>query len=105
MPFESQPQTSPIQYLTCLDNAFQLVLSNNKLKENGLDLKSDLIKVSAAAHYLNGGIKTNLNGETKIKGIYACGETAATGAHGDNRLASNSLIEGIVFGSEKYESI
>jgi L-aspartate oxidase len=77
----------------------------NKLKENGLDLKSDLIKVSAAAHYLNGGIKTNLNGETNIKGIYACGETAATGAHGANRLASNSLIEGLVFGSRIYESI
>ena len=53
----------------------------NKLKENGLDLKTDLIKVSPAAHYLNGGIKTNLDGETNIKGIYACGETAATGAH------------------------
>ncbi|MHB1253619.1 MAG: L-aspartate oxidase [Candidatus Humimicrobiaceae bacterium] len=77
----------------------------NKLKENGLDLKVDLIKVSPAAHYLNGGIKTNLNGETNIKGIYACGETAATGAHGANRLASNSLIEGLVFGYRIYESI
>src|SRR5450830_242751 len=77
----------------------------NKLKENGLDLKVDLIKVSPAAHYLNGGIKTNLDGETNIKGIYACGETAATGAHGANRLASNSLIEGLVFESRIYESI
>ncbi|MHB1347127.1 MAG: L-aspartate oxidase [Candidatus Humimicrobiaceae bacterium] len=77
----------------------------NKLKENGLDLKTDLIKVSPAAHYLNGGIKTNLDGETNIKGIYACGETAATGAHGANRLASNSLIEGLVFGFRIYESI
>ena len=77
----------------------------NKLKENGLDLKSDLIKVSPAAHYLNGGIKTNLYGETNIKGVYACGETAATGAHGANRLASNSLIEGLVFGFRIYESI
>ncbi|MCL6087578.1 MAG: L-aspartate oxidase, partial [Actinobacteria bacterium] len=77
----------------------------NKLKENGLDLKKDLIKVSPAAHYLNGGIKTNLNGETNIKGIYACGETAATGAHGANRLASNSLIEGLVYGSRIYNSI
>ena len=77
----------------------------NKLKDNGLDLNSDLIKVSPAAHYLNGGIKTNLDGETNIKGIYACGETAATGAHGANRLASNSLIEGLVFGFRIYESI
>jgi L-aspartate oxidase len=77
----------------------------NKLKENCLDLKTDLIKVSPAAHYLNGGIKTNLNGETNIKGVYACGETAATGAHGANRLASNSLIEGLVYGARIYENI
>lgn len=77
----------------------------NKLKENNLDLKKDLIKVSPAAHYLNGGIKTNLHGETNIKGLYACGEAAATGAHGANRLASNSLMEGLVFGTKIYESI
>jgi L-aspartate oxidase len=77
----------------------------NKLKENGLDLKTDLIKVSPAAHYLNGGIKTNLDGETNIKGIFACGETAATGAHGANRLASNSLIEGLVFGARIYKEV
>ncbi|MCE5328819.1 L-aspartate oxidase [bacterium] len=77
----------------------------NKLKDNGLDLKTDLIKISPAAHYLNGGIKTSLNGETNIKGVYACGETAATGAHGANRLASNSLIEGLVYGARIYESI
>jgi L-aspartate oxidase len=77
----------------------------NKLKENGLDLKTDLIKVSPAAHYLNGGIKTNLDGETNISGIFACGETAATGAHGANRLASNSLIEGLVFGARIYKGI
>jgi len=77
----------------------------NKLKDNGLDLKTDLIKVSPAAHYLNGGIKTSLDGETNIKGIYACGETAATGAHGANRLASNSLMEGLVYGNRIYESI
>ncbi|MDD5658740.1 MAG: L-aspartate oxidase [Actinomycetota bacterium] len=77
----------------------------NKLRENGLDLKTDLIKISPAAHYLNGGIKTSLNGETNIRGVYACGETAATGAHGANRLASNSLIEALVFGARIYESI
>ena len=77
----------------------------NKLKENGLNLKTDLIKVSPAAHYLNGGIKTNLNGQTNIEGVYACGETAATGAHGANRLASNSLIEGLVFSNQIYKDI
>ncbi len=76
-----------------------------KLKENGLDLKKDLIKVSPAAHYLNGGIKTTLDGETNIRGLFACGETAATGAHGANRLASNSLMEGLVFGTRIYKKI
>lgn len=77
----------------------------SKLKENGLDLKKDLIKVSPAAHYLNGGIKTDYDGKTNIEGLYACGEAAATGAHGANRLASNSLIEGLVFGWKIYKSI
>lgn len=76
-----------------------------KLKENGLILSKDLIKVFPAAHYLNGGIKTDLKGHTDIKGLYACGETAATGAHGANRLASNSLIEGLVYGWEISKDI
>jgi L-aspartate oxidase len=76
-----------------------------KLKENGLILSKDLIKVFPAAHYLNGGIKTDLKGHTDIRGLYACGETAATGAHGANRLASNSLIEGLVYGWEISKDI
>lgn len=76
-----------------------------KLKENGLILSKDLIKVFPAAHYLNGGIRTDLKGHTDINGLYACGETAATGAHGANRLASNSLIEGLVYGWEISEDI
>lgn len=76
-----------------------------KLRENGLDLSKDLIKVFPAAHYLNGGIKTDYHGLTNIKGLYACGEAAATGAHGANRLASNSLIEGLVYGWEIYKNI
>jgi L-aspartate oxidase len=76
-----------------------------KLKENNLNLEKDLIKVFPAAHYLNGGIKTDLKGNTDIEGLYACGETAATGAHGANRLASNSLIEGLVFGWEISKDI
>lgn len=73
-----------------------------KLKENGLDLHKDLIKVSPAEHYLNGGIRTDYNGRTNIEGLYSCGETAATGAHGANRLASNSLMEGLVYGWRIY---
>ena len=77
----------------------------SKLKENGLDLKKDLIKVSPAEHYLNGGIRTDYNGITNIKGLYSCGEVAATGAHGANRLASNSLMEGLVYGWKIYKDI
>jgi len=76
-----------------------------KLKENGLDLTKDLIKVSPAEHYLNGGIRTGYDGRTNIEGLYSCGETAATGAHGANRLASNSLMEGLVYGWKIYEDI
>ena len=82
--------------LSLLKTRFPNIIA--KLKENGLDLKKDLIKVAPAAHYLNGGIRTSLDGNTDIPGLYACGETSATGAHGANRLASNSLIEGLVFG-------
>jgi L-aspartate oxidase len=65
----------------------------------GLDLASDLAPVSPAAHFMMGGVKTDLCGHTSIPGLYAAGETAATGVHGANRLASNSLLEGLVFGA------
>ena len=65
----------------------------------GLDLSSDLAPVSPAAHFMMGGVKTDLWGRTSIPGLYAAGETAATGVHGANRLASNSLLEGLVFGA------
>jgi L-aspartate oxidase len=63
----------------------------------GLDLAADLIPVAPAAHYLMGGIATDLEGATSIAGLYAVGECAATGVHGANRLASNSLLECFVF--------
>jgi L-aspartate oxidase len=63
----------------------------------GLDLAGDLIPVAPAAHYLMGGIATDLDGATSIAGLYAVGECAATGVHGANRLASNSLLECFVF--------
>ncbi len=77
----------------------------SKLKENGLDLSKDLIKVSPAEHYLSGGIRTDYDGRTSVEGLYSCGETAATGAHGANRLASNSLMEGLVYGWKIYQDI
>ena len=69
------------------------------LEQYGLDLGCDLIPVRPAAHYLMGGIKTDLFGRTTLPGLYAAGEAACTGVHGANRLASNSLLEGLVFGA------
>lgn len=66
--------------------------------EFGLDIKTKWIPVRPTAHYMIGGIKTDEYGQTNIHGLYACGETACTGVHGANRLASNSLLEGLVFG-------
>ncbi len=67
------------------------------LKHN-VDITIDLIPVRPAAHYMMGGVRTDLNGATSLPGLYAAGEAACTGVHGANRLASNSLLEGLVFG-------
>jgi L-aspartate oxidase len=64
----------------------------------GLDPSRDLIPVSPMAHYMIGGVTTDLEGRTSLPGLWACGEVASTGVHGANRLASNSLLEGVVFG-------
>jgi L-aspartate oxidase len=71
----------------------------------GLDLATDMAPVCPAAHYIMGGVKTDLWGRTSIPGLYAAGETAATGVHGANRLASNSLLEGLVFGARSGQAM
>jgi L-aspartate oxidase len=68
------------------------------LKYN-VDLTVDQVPVRPAAHYLMGGIRTDLHGRSRLPGLYAAGEAACTGVHGANRLASNSLLEGLVFGA------
>ncbi len=70
-----------------------------------LELGRDLIPVRPAAHYLMGGVRTDVQGRTSLPGLYAAGEVACTGVHGANRLASNSLLEGLVFGALAAETM
>lgn len=71
----------------------------------GLDMTKDLIPIVPVQHYMMGGLKTNDAGRTNISGLYACGEVACTGVHGANRMASNSLLEALVFGNRVADDI
>ena len=75
------------------------------LNEYGLDITRDMIPVIPAMHYLCGGIMVDINGKTDINFLYAVGESASTGVHGGNRLASNSLLEGLVFANRAIKEI
>ncbi|MCL2409031.1 MAG: L-aspartate oxidase [Oscillospiraceae bacterium] len=77
----------------------------NECLRRGINIAHDRIPVCPAQHYLMGGIETDLDGRTNIPGLYACGEAAHTGVHGANRLASNSMLECIVFGRRAAEAI
>jgi L-aspartate oxidase len=74
-------------------------------RQAGLDLARDRIPVGPAAHYVMGGVPTDLDGRTNVPGLFAAGEVACTGVHGANRLASNSLLEGLVFGARAGRAI
>jgi L-aspartate oxidase len=71
----------------------------------GLNIAKDMLPVSPASHYCMGGIRTDLYGRSTVKGLYAAGEVSCTGVHGANRLASNSLLEGLVFGARAGEAM
>jgi L-aspartate oxidase len=71
----------------------------------GIDVTRDLVPVTPAAHYVMGGVATDLHGRSTMPGLYAAGEAAGTGVHGANRLASNSLLEGLVFGARAAEAM
>ncbi len=82
-------------------NRFQNI--DKHLKGYGFDLTEDLLPIAPAAHYMVGGVRTNLDAETNISGLFVCGEVASTGVMGANRLASNSLLECLVFGKRASE--
>ena len=94
----------PCVYLDITHKPAEFILErfptiSDTTKRYGLDISVDLIPVRPGAHFMMGGVRTNTDTETNLKGLYACGEVACTGVHGANRLASNSLLECLVFGA------
>ncbi|MEU3407896.1 L-aspartate oxidase [Streptomyces sp. NPDC006670] len=85
------------------ENRFPTILA--ACRAHGIDPVTEPIPVSPAAHHASGGVRTDLRGRTTVPGLYACGEVACTGVHGANRLASNSLLEGLVFAERIAEDI
>jgi L-aspartate oxidase len=92
-----------LQHLDAEEVRSQFPALIGKVESHGVNIANEGIPVAPAAHYCIGGIATNLNGQTSVDGLYACGEVAATGVHGANRLASNSLLECLVFAKRAVE--
>jgi L-aspartate oxidase len=84
-----------VRHLEGFEERFPTIYAS--CKAHGIDPHTQLIPVAPASHYASGGVRVDLNGRTSVSGLYACGETACSGVHGANRLASNSLLEGLVF--------
>jgi L-aspartate oxidase len=102
---ETLPVYLDMRHVTDIDPANRFPGISGFLAEHGLNLRRDLIPVRPAAHYLMGGVRTDVNGRTSLPRLYAAGEVACTGVHGANRLASNSLLEGLVFGARAAEAM
>ncbi len=84
-----------------LINRFSFIY--NECLARGTDITKECIKVSPAQHYFMGGIHVDLDSKTSMENLYAVGEISCTGVHGANRLASNSLLEGLVFSKERLK--
>jgi L-aspartate oxidase len=104
-PGEQLPVYLDMRHVTGIDLARRFPGISRFLAQHDLNLATDLIPVRPAAHYLMGGVKTDLDGRTSLRRLFAAGEVACTGVHGANRLASNSLLEGLVFGARAADSM
>ncbi len=107
---ELKKSGTPHVYLDCTHipyNRFQKHFPNitEKCLSLGIDIRKDYIPVSPAQHYICGGVNINKKAKTSIKNLYACGEVTRSGLHGANRLASNSLLEGIVFAHNAFKNL
>ncbi len=107
---EMKVSGEPYMYLDCTHmdmNEFEHHFPNilDKVETLGIDIKKDYIPIVPAAHYMCGGIYSDENGRSSMQNLYAIGECSATGLHGANRLASNSLLEGLVFGYRSANAI
>ena len=102
---EIRPVYLDMRHVMAIDFAQRFPGISAFLKQHGFDLGRDLVPVRPAAHYLMGGVRTDHWGRASLPRLYAAGEAACTGVHGANRLASNSLLEGLVFGARAAEAM